>query len=202
MTMNEAAKELETRERIIEVAERLFRQLGFQKTTVSDIARELHMSPANVYRFFNSKAQINQAVGRILMGGIETAARAIAAKPRPAAARLKELLITVETMTAERYIGDRKLHEMVAFALSENWPIVEEHITHMRAIIEAIIRDGVASSEFAPVDAALAAGLVYTACIRWAHPGLMVECADTPSPTIEEMAAFCLAGLRRGLGQI
>jgi AcrR family transcriptional regulator len=200
MTMNEAAKP-ETRERIVEVAERLFRQVGFQKTTVSDIARELHMSPANVYRFFNSKAQINQAVGRLLMGGIEAAARAIAGTPQPAVERLRELLVTVEKMTAERYIGERKLHEMVAFALSENWPIVEEHITHMRAIIEGIVRDGVASGEFAPVDAVLAGALVYTACIRWAHPGLMVECADTPTPTIEEMADFCLAGLRHGFAK-
>ncbi|MGA2637240.1 helix-turn-helix domain-containing protein, partial [Methylocella sp.] len=41
---------------IVEVAARLFGQIGFQKTTVSDIARELHMSPANVYRFFSAKA--------------------------------------------------------------------------------------------------------------------------------------------------
>jgi len=32
-----------------------FRQIGFQKTTVADIARELHMSPANVYRYFAAK---------------------------------------------------------------------------------------------------------------------------------------------------
>jgi Bacterial regulatory proteins, tetR family len=42
-------------------AERLFRQIGFQKTTVADIARELHMSPANVYRFFAAKSEINEA---------------------------------------------------------------------------------------------------------------------------------------------
>ena len=37
------------------VAERLFGEIGFQKTTVVDIARELGMSPANVYRFFRAK---------------------------------------------------------------------------------------------------------------------------------------------------
>ncbi|MGA2637810.1 helix-turn-helix domain-containing protein, partial [Methylocella sp.] len=48
--------ERDTHLRIVEVAARLFGQIGFQKTTVSDIARELHMSPANVYRFFSAKA--------------------------------------------------------------------------------------------------------------------------------------------------
>ena len=42
------SKEKDTRELILKVAERLFRQMGFQKTTVADIARETHMSPANV----------------------------------------------------------------------------------------------------------------------------------------------------------
>ena len=31
--------EVDTRERILEVAERLFRQIGYQKTTFGDIAR-------------------------------------------------------------------------------------------------------------------------------------------------------------------
>ena len=44
-----------TRERILVVAERLFREIGYQKTTVADIAKVLRMSPANVYRFFDSK---------------------------------------------------------------------------------------------------------------------------------------------------
>ena len=54
-----------TRAAIVEAAERLFRTLGYQKTTVADIARALRMSPANVYRFFPSKAAINEAIGLV-----------------------------------------------------------------------------------------------------------------------------------------
>ena len=43
----------DTRERIMEAAEALFRRLGFAKTAVADIAAELKMSPANIYRFFD-----------------------------------------------------------------------------------------------------------------------------------------------------
>jgi Bacterial regulatory proteins, tetR family len=45
------------------VAERLFRQIGYQKTTVGDIAKELRMSLANVYRFFESKKAISPGGG-------------------------------------------------------------------------------------------------------------------------------------------
>ena len=54
--------EKDTRKLIVEIAERLFQQMGFEKTTVSDIARELHVSPAIVYRFFKAKSEINEAV--------------------------------------------------------------------------------------------------------------------------------------------
>ena len=54
-----APSETSTRDRIVETAERFFREIGYQKTTVADIAKALRMSPANVYRFFESKKAIN-----------------------------------------------------------------------------------------------------------------------------------------------
>ena len=44
MTLISEPVETDTRERILVVAERLFRQIGYQKTTVADIAKELRMS--------------------------------------------------------------------------------------------------------------------------------------------------------------
>ena len=53
--------------RILDSAERLFRHYGYGKTTVADVARDLGMSTANIYRFFASKTEIHQAVcGRML----------------------------------------------------------------------------------------------------------------------------------------
>src|SRR5438477_10831373 len=90
MTLISEPVETDTRERILVVAERLFRQIGYQKTTVADIAKELRMSPANVYRFFDSKKSIHEGVARGLMGEVEVAAQTLAAQPGPAAARLRE----------------------------------------------------------------------------------------------------------------
>ena len=112
--------ETDTRERILVVAERLFRQIGYQKTTVADIAKELRMSPANVYRFFDSKKSIHEGVARTLMGEVEIEARRIAAGSGPAKPRLRELLTTINRMNTERYVGDSKLHEMVEIAMDRD----------------------------------------------------------------------------------
>lgn len=193
------ARESEQRARIVATAERLFREIGFQKTTVADIARELRMSPANVYRFFSAKSEINAAVARHLMNEVEAAAQRIADGPGSATDRLRALIVANEAMNAERYVADRKLHDMVEAALDENWPIISEHIDRIDAAIERIVASGMESGEFARGDANLAARLVHVACIRYCHPRLMVECADHPTPESAQMVEFCIAALRAGI---
>ena len=99
--------ETDIRERILTTAERLFREIGYTKTTVADIAKHLRMSPANVYRFFDSKKAIHEGVARRLMGEVEAAALTITQKQGPSAAdKLRELLATVHRMNSERYVDD------------------------------------------------------------------------------------------------
>jgi len=195
------AREAEQRKRIIATAERLFREIGFQKTTVADIARDLRMSPANVYRYFSAKSEINAAVARHLMSEVEQAAQSIAHGCGSAEQRLRALILSNESMNAERYVADRKIHDMVEAALEENWPIISDHIDRIDAAIEAVIRSGMESGEFAKGDAQLAARLVHAACLRYCHPRLMVECADRPIPTSAQMVEFCIAALRAGQSQ-
>ncbi|HMK90470.1 MAG TPA: TetR family transcriptional regulator [Methylocystis sp.] len=187
--------ELQRRE-IVTAAARLFREIGFQKTTVADIAQALGMSPANIYRFFASKAEINHAVARQAMIEVEDAARAIATGSGSAAERLRALITTNERMNAERYVSERRLHEMVDAALKENWPIVKEHIDRINALIADIVACGMRSGEFAPDDAEHAAKLVHLACTRFCNPRLMVEYATWTELTSDEMLDFCIKALR------
>jgi hypothetical protein len=99
-------------------------------------------------------------------------------------------------MNSERYIGERKLHDMVEVALNEQWPIVHDHIQRIVSFSARVIAEGMATGEFTPGDPALATKLVHTACMRFCHPRLMVECADDLVPSIDQMVDFCLAALK------
>src|ERR1700748_382427 len=138
MTLVSEHIETDTRERILVVAERLFRQLGYQKTTVADIAKELRMSPANVYRFFDSKKAIHEGVARGLMGGVEDAAQIIATRRGPAGLAARELLTTIHRMNSERYVDDSKLHEMVEIAMQESWEVCVAHMERITKTIAAV----------------------------------------------------------------
>jgi AcrR family transcriptional regulator len=194
MTISETI-EPDTRERILVVAERLFREIGYQKTTVADIAKVLRMSPANVYRFFDSKKAIHEGVARTLMGGVEDAAQAIAGKPGPAALRLRELMKTVHRMNSERYVGDSKLHEMVAIAMEEDWEVCVAHIQLITETIGSVIAQGAASGEFEVADLEVAAKCACTGMIRFFHPQMIAQSINKPGPSIDQMVDFILAGL-------
>jgi AcrR family transcriptional regulator len=195
MTLISEHIETDTRERILVVAERLFRQIGYQKTTVADIAKELRMSPANVYRFFDSKKSIHEGVARTLMGEVEVEAQRIAQAPGPASVRLRELMKTIHRMNTERYVGDSKLHEMVEIAMEEDWDVCVAHMLLITETIGRVIGQGAASGEFEVADVPLAAMCACTAMMRFFHPQMIAQCATKPGPTIDEMIDFVIAGL-------
>lgn len=195
MTLVAEHIEGDTRDRILEVAERLFRQIGYQKTTVGDIAKELRMSPANVYRFFESKKAIHQAVARGLMGEVELEAQRIVAKPGPVPERFRELLTTIHRMNTERYVGDNKLHEMVEIAMQEDWQVCVNHMECIGGFVGQMIAQGVASGDFEAPDLQLAALCSCTAMMRFFHPQMIAQCATKPGPTIDQMIDFVIAGL-------
>ena len=195
MTLVSESVEADMQARILVVAERLFREIGYQKTTVADIARTLRMSPANVYRFFDSKKSINAGVARRLMGEVEAAANAIVAGPQPAPQRMRELLTSVHQMNAERYVGDSKLHEMVAVAMEENWDVCEAHMQRIKVSIGDVIADGIAAGEFHAPDVTLAAACVCMGMVGFFHPQMIAQCADKPGPSLDQMIDFVLAGL-------
>ena len=196
MTLVSETVEPDTRDRILAVAERLFRQIGYQKTTVADIAKTLRMSPANVYRFFDSKKSITAGVVSRQMGDVEQALQVVAGRPETATERLREMLITIFRMNSERFAGDSKMHEMVAVAMEENWDVCQAHIDRIIAVTARVVGDGIRSGEFRGADATDTALCVLTAMLRFIHPQLIAQFADKPSATHEQLMDFVLAALR------
>src|ERR1700754_2121815 len=195
MTLISEHVEPDTRERILVVAELLFRQIGYQKTTVADIAKDLRMSPANVYRFFDSKKAIHEGVARGLMGEVEDEARRIASQPGPAKPRLRELLTTINRMNTERYVGDSKLHEMVAIAMEEDWDVCVAHIECITRVIGEVITQGVASGGCEAPALPLAALCTCTGMIRFFHPQMIAQAVNKPTATIDQMIDFLFRAL-------
>jgi AcrR family transcriptional regulator len=168
----------DTRARIMETAEALFRRLGFAKTTVADIAAELKMSPANFYRFFPSKNAIVEAICRRCLSEVEEKAWAVARSKGPAGQRMERLVLEILAYHKENLLIEHRVNEMVLFAMDHMWDTIRAHQEVMRNVTELILRDGIESGEFEPVEPRATADLVMRSVLSFTHPVLVGQCLE------------------------
>jgi AcrR family transcriptional regulator len=166
----------ETRARILDVAEEHFRRVGYHKTRVADIASELGMSPANVYRFFPSRDAINESICARVFNEVAGIALAIANRNAPAAEKLDQLLTAVHRQNKMKVLKERHMHDLIVVAMQGNWVIVKAYIERMVTIFKATIREGIQAGEFEVEDVAKAARAVKSAFMAFSHPMLIKHC--------------------------
>jgi AcrR family transcriptional regulator len=168
-------KSEDTRARIMDTADTLFRRLGYAKTAVADIASELGMSPANVYRFFPSKIAIVQAICQRCLGELEGKVWSVARSRGPASGRLERLVLEVLAYHKENLVIDQKVNDIVTVAMEESWDAILAHKEVQRTAIELILRDGIETGEFEPVDPRETSMLIMRSNVSFCHPILIAE---------------------------
>jgi len=168
----------DTRTRIIETAEALFRRVGFAKTAVADIASELKMSPANVYRFFSSKNAIVEAICRRCLSEVEGKAWAAARSKGPASQRMERMILEILAYHKENLLVEHRVNEIVLFAMDHMWDTIRAHKEIMRNVTELILRDGIDSGEFEPVEPRETADLIMRSVLSFTHPVLVGQCLE------------------------
>jgi len=168
----------DTRARIMAAAEVLFRRLGFAKTAVADIAAELGMSPANVYRFFPSKNAIVEAICQRCLAEVEGRAWEVAHAKEPAGARIERLILEILRFHQENHFTEPRVKDLVVAAIELSWDAIKAHKEVMRAAVEAILRDGIAAGEFEPVEPRETARLILCSLVGFTHPMIVGECLD------------------------
>jgi AcrR family transcriptional regulator len=165
----------DTRARIMDTAEALFRRLGFAKTAVSDIAAELKMSPANVYRFFPSKSAIVEAICQRCLGELEERAWTVARSRGSAAERIERLVLEVLAYHKENLLTEQRVNDMVLAAIELSWGAIRAHKEHMRMVFEALLREGIERGEFEAVDPRESSRLLMLSLVHFCHPALVAQ---------------------------
>jgi AcrR family transcriptional regulator len=168
----------DTRARIAEAAEALFRRLGFAKTTVADIASELRMSPANVYRFFPSKDAIVEAICKRCLKAVEEQAWAVARSKAAASHRMERLVLEILAYHKANLVTEKRVNELVVAAIEHSWETIRSHKDALRSVIELIVRDGIDAGEFKAVDPRRTAEIMMRSLVPFTNPMLIGTCVE------------------------
>jgi len=175
-----AGQPSDTRQQIADAAVQMFRQYGYAKTTVGDIAKACSMSPANIYRFYPSKDAIIEELARVMTKRKEEAIEEIARKPISASDRLEEFACNILWSNRTELVEDVHMYELVSVCIEKHWPVIDGHMAEVRRLIATIIQDGIDKGEFTIDHAADAADIVFNCMCKFHHPQMLAQHLNQP----------------------
>ena len=137
------------RDQIVAAANEHFSQYGYGKTTVSDLAKAIGFSKAYIYKFFESKQAIGEAICTNCLTEIVTAAeQAINVDGISPTERFRRLVKTLIATGVSLFFNDRKLYDIAAFSASERWPSSQVYDARIKSFVLQIVREGRELGEF------------------------------------------------------
>ncbi len=188
--------EHERRTQILAAANEYFRLYGYSKTTVADLAKAIGVSAAYVYKFFDSKQAIGEAICAQSLATIMAEVRDIAAAPKLAATRLRLIYRTLARRGAELCFNDRKMHDLAVNACTEKWQSVRDHEDALLAVVRALVSEGRKSGEFErKTSIAETCMAIKLTLDLFARPSLLEQNIDDPEDKAESVANLVLRSL-------
>ena len=136
------------RDQIVTAAHDYFAHYGYAKTTVADLAREIGFSKAYIYRFFESKQAIGEAICADCVDRLFEQVRIAVEEGQGATEKLRRFAKTVTSAGVELFFADRKLYEIAALASSEKWAAGVAYLERLQGLLEDILKEGRENGEF------------------------------------------------------
>lgn len=141
------------RARILDAAEVRFRQFGYNKTTMAEIAADCDMSAANLYRYFENKLDIGANLSDRCLAEEERRLRTITeCKDLSSAAQLEQFILAVLHRTHELWSEQPRISEMVEAITGQRKALVVRHMESKQSMLRRLLEHGNRSGEFAVMD--------------------------------------------------
>jgi AcrR family transcriptional regulator len=179
------------RDQIVEAATEHFSHYGYEKTTVSDLAKVIGFSKAYIYKFFDSKQAIGEVICSNRLSAIMQAVDQTLVEAPTASEKLRRMFRALVEAGSDLFFRDRKLYDIAAAAAGEQWPSARRHEERIQHLILQIVREGREAGEFerkTPLDET--ANAIYLVMRPYINPLLLQHNLD-----LAEEAAACLSRL-------
>ncbi|NUG01473.1 TetR/AcrR family transcriptional regulator [Acinetobacter oleivorans] len=164
----------DVRDQILSAATEHFSRYGYEKTTVSDLAKSIGFSKAYIYKFFESKQAIGEMICANCLREIEEEVNTAINEAEYPAEKLRMLFKVIVEASLRLFSQERKLYEIAASAASEKWDATVAYENRILKVLQNIIQEGRQSGDFerkTPIDEAVKA--IYLVMRPYLHPLLL-----------------------------
>lgn len=195
----EHQSEHEVRVQILVAAEQRFRDFGYNKTTMAEIAKDCDMSAANLYRYFDNKLAIAASLACQCLSAEECRLKeSVQANQQPAAEHIKQFVFETLHYTFKQCSETPRINEMVNAVCAERMDIVQEHMNTKKELLIAVIQKANNDGEFNVRNPEQAAEAILTSVTLFDAPMLM---ALFPLDILEKKAQGLVELILNGLNK-
>ncbi len=169
----------EVRDQIVVAATEHFSRYGYEKTTVSDLAKVIGFSKAYIYKFFESKQAIGEMICANCLREIEAAVIAAVAEAERPPDKLRRMFKVSTEASLRLFFQDRKLYEIAASAATERWQSVIAYEERILKLIRDVLQEGRQAGDFerkTPLDET--AMVIYLVMRPYLNPLLLQHSLD------------------------
>ena len=184
------------REQIVEAAGEHFSRYGYEKTTVSDLAKAIGFSKAYIYKFFDSKQSIGEAICSKTLTAIVAAVEEAVAGATTPTEKFRRMFKTLTATGVSLFFNERKLYDIAASSAAEGWPSARAYAQRIRQILTDVVREGRETGEFerkTPLDETVHA--IYLVLRPYANPLLLQHNLDFAEAAPVQLSNLVLRSL-------
>ena len=188
--------EHDVREQIVAAAEQHFSRYGYEKTAVSDLAKAIGFSKAYIYKFFDSKQAIGEAICSKTLSAIVAAVEEAVAGAPTATEKFRRMFKSLTATSVSLFFNDRKLYDIAASSAGEGWPSARTYAQRIRQILMDVVREGRESGEFerkTPLDETVHA--IYLVMLPFVNPLLLQHNLDLVQDAPAQLSNLVLRSL-------
>ena len=175
MTMKSAEQDsTQIRSNILDAAEQRLRTYGYGKTTMAEIATDVGMSAANLYRYFDNKLDIGAALAQRCFNERFAVLQAVVERQDLSASqKLEAFVIANLRYTHTQFSEAPKVNELVDIIVAEHYDLIQAKVENDLRLLNTILDSGVQNGEFAIDDMATTVQAVQHATVKFSIPLFM-----------------------------
>ncbi|MGR3993443.1 TetR/AcrR family transcriptional regulator [Pseudomonas sp. 1121_17] len=186
----------DVRDQVIQAAMLHFAHYGYEKTTVSDLAKAIGFSKAYIYKFFDSKQAIGEVICANRLAMIRQLVTTAIADAPTASEQIRRLFRAIAEAGSDLFFHERKLYDIAAVASRDQWPSVQAHEADLRQVIQQVLIEGREAGEFerkTPLDETTEA--IYLVLKPYVNAAQLQYNLDSVETAVVQLPALILRSL-------
>lgn len=186
----------EVRNQIVAAAKEHFSRYGYEKTTVSDLAKVIGFSKAYIYKFFESKQAIGEMICSSCLGQIEAEVKEAIDQATQPPEKLRRMFKAIVESSLQLFFQDRKLYEIAASAATERWQATLAYEERIQHLLRDILQQGRQSGDFerkTPLDETVTA--IYLVMRPYLNPLILQHSFDYAEAAPAQLSSLVLRSL-------